>query len=187
MRSGSSTLAAELDLVRGYVDLVTALDRTGPRWRLIVNGALPPIAFPRVWLLPLMDALAPTAGDAPLDLRVHADRAGRMTIALDAPPGAAPDAELRFRLEVALRTTFGDGWELRIADASDRRADDPGVVLGLAIPSPRPPYEPPSSGDDLQPAGAEAVVLPLRAASLHRPAPAGLSADADSSFSGATP
>jgi len=129
IRSGTSTLSAELSLSVQYADLRAELDPHGAGWTLDRDDAIPELPFPALLLLPLLDRLAAATGNGPIDLQVG--RSGyRCTLTLRAcrrgqGEWLAPD--LLFRLQVGLRRLFGDAWTLTIRDDPDL----PGLVLSL--------------------------------------------------------
>jgi hypothetical protein len=58
LRSGSSTVAAELTLVDRYTALREALDADALPWRLTLSEPPPDLAFPPLRLLPALDRLS---------------------------------------------------------------------------------------------------------------------------------
>ncbi len=134
VRTGSSSLKAEVELARDYAALSAAIDSGSTLWRVHVEGLLPDMAFPPLLLLPLMDHFNSTRDTVP-----HVPRAARLCIASDAgrveivveSPGSADAAEramaLPYRLQVALRTAFGEAWSVQPA------ALQSGVALRLLV------------------------------------------------------
>jgi hypothetical protein len=110
VRSGSSTLAAELQLARSYAQIQRAIDPEHVAWHVDAGAPLPEMPFPPFVLLPLLDAVVTPAKVGPLTLHASLHRASqRVTLAILTPPGAARavvvPAALRYRLRVALQTT----------------------------------------------------------------------------------
>ena len=137
VRSGCSTLAAEVALARAYAQLDAAINPGGPAWRVEGGAALPEMPFPPLWLLPVMDGLTSVAAIAPRSpgrLRVKAGRDGALEIVLVAPGGCAAELcdPLRYRLQVALRATFGNAASLYVRPATARN----GAALALRIDAP---------------------------------------------------
>ena len=145
VRSGASTLAAELLLAMQYARLVASLGPGRGVRTIQVDGTMPDLPFPPLLLLPVLDALvaAPGAepGDAGTALRV-VQHDGRCTLTLERP-GLQTDAspwvppELRYRLEVGLRTWFGDDWTL-----TPRASTGPALTLTLPLTMPNTEPEP---------------------------------------------
>jgi Histidine kinase len=177
VRSGSSTLAAELQLAQSYAQLQRAIDPERVAWHVDAEAPLPEMPFPPLVLLPLLDAVVTPAKAGPLTLRASLHCASqRVTLAILTPPGAARavavPAALRYRLRVALQATLGDGW--RIADqGSDTTLPDT-MALALYIdarpsapvPAPAPPVNEPRAASL---ADMAAVLHEFRAASLLAP------------------
>ncbi|MEO5771153.1 MAG: histidine kinase [Burkholderiaceae bacterium] len=131
VRSGQSTLAAELDVVRSYAQLWAELDPGRARWRCHIDGALADLAFPPLLLLPVLDQLAASLpGRAPLSVSATIE-ASRVTLSLHgrARAGWLTD-ELLHRLRVGLHVTHGPAANvvLGVADASG------GPALTLSLP-----------------------------------------------------
>ncbi|MDP3822517.1 MAG: hypothetical protein Q8R33_13675 [Burkholderiales bacterium] len=132
VRSGASTLAAELLLAEQYARVWAELEPGRATWRIQVEGTMPELPFPALLLLPVLDQLAGAAGStrrAELQLRLtRTDGHCALTLARAAPRDElwlAP--ELLYRLQVGLRALFGDAWTLQRSTAS------PAVVLTLPL------------------------------------------------------
>ena len=144
VRSGASTLAVELLLALQYARLVAALEPARGIRAIRVDGTMPDLPFPALLLLPVLDALAAVpgaeTGGADTALRVS-QHDGRCTLTLeraglpvDAPSWLPP--ELLYRLQVGLRTWFGDAWVLTLGAGS-------GPAFTLTLPlTPPPPAGP---------------------------------------------
>lgn len=125
VRSGRSTLAAELALVQSYVALWAELEPLRPGWRLNIDAPLPELEFPPLLLLPVLDHW--TGGG--LSVRREA---GRVGLSIDGPlqAGELP-APLAYRLRVGLRATCGESWTLSLNEAE--AGDAPALMLSLPI------------------------------------------------------
>lgn len=136
VRSGASTLEAEVALVRAWAALQRERDPGAAVWQIDVPEPLPPLAFPPLLLLPLLEQLGAGGGRPPC-LRVVFDAAAAR-LDIDAPPGAAaPDAALVYRLRVGLQAVCGETWTLVLHGA--RPAAGPGLSLSVRLPPPEPP------------------------------------------------
>jgi hypothetical protein len=117
VRSGTSTLADEVTLLRAYAALSEQLDGGRVRWQLCIDAPPPGLSFPPLLVLPLVERLASTAPDAAtLAMVMHCDAD---SVALELH-GAAPgwrDETLEYRLRVGLQGRFGDTWHLDVRDA----------------------------------------------------------------------
>ena len=135
VRSGTSTLAAELLLAMQYAQLVAAFE-PGRNVRTVrVDGTMPDLPFPPLLLLPVLDALAAAPGDGSTSLQL-AQHEGRCALTLTRAGLSGNDAwmppGLLYRLQVGLRTLFGNGWGLSLcADVGS-----PAFTLTLPMPSP---------------------------------------------------
>lgn len=144
VRSGRSTLGAELAIARSYMSVSMALGPQRVSWSFNIAAALDDAPFPALLLLPLLDALATGAG--PGD-RLRVEARGDANLAVLALHGAAlPDGALLHRLRVSLRALHGDAAEVTLAsapatDAPTIRIRFPGVAkTPLDRPSvPQPP------------------------------------------------
>lgn len=143
IRSGSSSLAAEVELATQYNHVLRELDRSEPVLRVRFEGEGPDLPFPSLLMLPVIDALSRASGRSGIDLVVrHA--AGRCNLSLFAPgtPESWLSPNLAYRMKVGLRALFGDDWSL----ALPTRAEGP--VFDLKLPVGR--CEPHSSLDQLE-------------------------------------
>ncbi|MGE5089898.1 MAG: hypothetical protein ACM3QY_12280 [Candidatus Levyibacteriota bacterium] len=144
VRSGRSTLEAELTLARAYADLWADLDPGRQTWAFDAPGPLPDMPFPPLLLLPVLDRLA-LASPAPERGQVRArSEGGRVTLAFDATRCAGADwltPELAYRLRVGLSTIFGARWSMSFRDAVDPSA--PALRLTIAPPGARDALPPP--------------------------------------------
>jgi hypothetical protein len=142
VRSGASTLLAELRLARAYARVLAEFEPGGGRWRIDVPDLVPEVPFPPLLMLPVLDRLASgTTQGIVLELR---NEDGRCMLTLHRPEPCDPTwlgSELDYRLRVGLRTTLGDAWSLRIGDG----AATPAFVLNLAAPD-----APPSTTNPLE-------------------------------------
>jgi hypothetical protein len=126
VRSGRSTLGAELAIVRSYSRLICELEPQRNRWSCDADASLGEMPFPPLLLLPLLDrmstrgegvALVATRGAAQALLSIH----GPAT-----PDAAAP--ELLHRLRVGLHAAYGT--------AAQAAAVEDGAQVALTISLP---------------------------------------------------
>lgn len=120
VRSGASTLAAEMLLCTQYAKVWAELEPGRATWSIHVDGALPELPFPALLLLPVLDRLAAADGSASrAELHVRHSTA-QCTLSMERavfghsrwmPP------DLLYRLQVGLRTLFGDAWTLALGDS----------------------------------------------------------------------
>ena len=138
VRSGASTLAAELLLAMQYARLVAALEPGRGVRAIRVDGTMPDLPFPPLLLLPVLDALAAATGDGGTTLQI-AQHAGRCNLTLSRAGLSGNDAwlpsELLYRLQVGLRTLFGDTWALTLRAGT-------GPAFTLTLPLTPPPGAP---------------------------------------------
>ena len=134
VRSGASTLAAEVLLAGQYARVWAELEPSRATWNIKVEGAMPDLRFPPLLLLPVLDQLAADVPARHAALRVsHAD--GRCTLSLARPQSCRKPwlaADLSYRLQVGLRTVFGDDWALAVTDGSA----SPALLLTLPLERP---------------------------------------------------
>jgi len=117
-----------------YAQLVAAFE-PGHNVRAIrVDGTVPDLPFPPLLLLPVLDAFAAAQGDGGTTLQL-AQHEGRCVLALARAGWSSNDAwmppELLYRLQVGLRTLFGDDWALDLCAG----AGSPALTLTLPMPS----------------------------------------------------
>ena len=129
IRSGTSTLPAELFLTMRYAEVRAEIDPQGIGWTIGRFNSIPALPFPALLLLPLLDRLAAATNNGPVDLQI--DRSdGRCTLTLSARRHGhgewlAPD--LLYRLQVGLRRLFDDSWTLTIRS----EPEVPALILSL--------------------------------------------------------
>jgi len=141
LRTGGSTLDAEVALASAYAHVWHELEPARPTWSIDTSCGVPRIPFPPLWLLPVLDRLAQTPASARSDsargtLRIGSAADGTvLTLAGPAArePGWLPD-ELAYRLRVALGTRLDCRWTLFIED--DASLDAPCLTLVLAHATP---------------------------------------------------
>lgn len=137
VRSGVSTLAAEVELATDYSRLCSELDEEGPTWRIEVEGSLPEVDFPPLLLLPVLDQLASAAGSkCPAELRVNKN-AGRCCLTLQTAGSCSPGwlpPDLLYRYQVGLRALFNDDWTL----AAGNSPASPAFMLTIPLQPPVP-------------------------------------------------
>jgi hypothetical protein len=132
VRSGASTVVAELQLADDYARVWAELEPARTTW-VLHAGALPSEQpFPALLLLQALDQLAALAGGTPVAGVV--DRVGSRTVlrlersVTDATIGLAD--ELLYRFRVGLRKFYGESWTLDVERTANR--------IALAITLPRP-------------------------------------------------
>jgi hypothetical protein len=134
VRSGRSTLEAEVALARIYGQLWADLDPRHPRFVVRSDRPVPRLPFPPLLLLPMIDQwLAATAPESHREIVVTC-RADAVTLTLasgTAVPGWLP-TQLAYRLQVGLRTTFGENWSVLLPERT--AAGNPGHSLTLTLP-----------------------------------------------------
>jgi histidine kinase len=137
VRSGASTLAAEVALATDYSRLCSELDEEGPAWRIEVEGSLPEVDFPPLLLLPVLDQLSSGAGPACRgELRVN-QSPGRCTLTLHTAVGYCPGwlpPDLLYRFQVGLRALFNDDWTLGVGNGPA----SPAFMLTIPLQQPLP-------------------------------------------------
>lgn len=130
VRSGASTLAAEVLLAEQYAQVWAELEPGRATWNIQVEGAMPDLPFPPLLLLPVLDQFADAGGSARgVELQLTQNDGHFVLTLTHAAPGhhhpLAP--ELMYRLQVGLRAVFGDAWNLQRSPAF------PAVVLTLPL------------------------------------------------------
>ncbi len=109
LRSGASTLAAELAVIDHYAALREALGAGPPTWRLALAEPPPDLAFPPLRLLPALDRMSrATPKDAAVEVTAQA-AADAFVVTVGAPaPAPLPDLVMA-RLRAAMRRDLGVG------------------------------------------------------------------------------
>ncbi|MEO6744463.1 MAG: hypothetical protein ABIS28_11335 [Caldimonas sp.] len=128
VRTGRSTLAAEVKLARAHVRLLAEIDPQPARWRIQVDPGLSELPFPPLLLLPVLDAVSAaslpgstyTLAITGVDRSDESPPCPAIELRLDGPPPARTwlPATLERRLRVGLGAVFGDGWSLRVEAAA---------------------------------------------------------------------
>jgi hypothetical protein len=129
VRSGHSTLGAEVLAARSYARLVAELDPGRGAWHCDIDSVLTDMSFPPLLLLPLLDRLG-AQQPAGLPLRMKAKSgSSQATLTLHgrAGPGWLGD-DLLYRLRVGLRTVHAGA---SVAVAEPGAADALTIVLPL--------------------------------------------------------
>jgi hypothetical protein len=107
IRSGFSTLDAEVETVQNYASLREMLPVPGPRWRLDLPAKLPLLPFPSLVLLPAMHSLGSGLREQDL-LTLSVDVGGdTVVIRLGADQAVQLAQPIDQRLRGGLRLTFG--------------------------------------------------------------------------------
>jgi len=131
VRSGASTVAAEVQLADEYARVWAELEPTRTTWVMHGEAALSEQPFPALLLLQALDQLAAMAGSTPVAGIV--DRVGSRTV-LRLEHTVAEDAiglvdELLYRFRVGLRRFYGESWTLDVERAANR------IALVITMPS----------------------------------------------------
>lgn len=158
VRSGTSTLAGEVALVRAWSALMRERDPQRAAWQVLAPESLPDLSFPPLLLLPILEQLGGGAPRAVLLLRV-ALVGDAATLEVHAHADAPDPAEsLVFRLRVGLQAAHGTRWTLALRDAA--AAD--GARLAVTIPLHDPPAGATAPGDlsTTRPGGAPWTMTP---------------------------
>jgi len=135
LRSGASTLGAELAVIDRYAALREALAAGPPPWRLRLAEPPSDLAFPPLRLLPALDRMS-RATPAHAAIEVTAEAAADVFVVRFGAPAPAPlPAALMARLRIAMRRDLGVGdmmtaepagalvAELRVRTATGHAAD----------------------------------------------------------------
>lgn len=136
VRSGRSTVGAELLVARSYLQLNAELDPARTGWHCDIDGAPADVPFPPLLLLPLLDQLAAAPSRAgPVGIKAVADES-QLTFTLhgDVPPGWLAD-DLLYRLQVGLRALH-DGARVAVSDPGSADAQVLSITLALDSPPP---------------------------------------------------
>jgi hypothetical protein len=120
VRSGASTLVAEIALATDYARVRSELDEEGPAWHIEVEGAVPDIEFPPLLLLPVLDQFACAASAARgAELRIN-QSSGQCCLTLrtagSCSSGWLPP-DLLYRFQVGLRALFVNDWTLALGSS----------------------------------------------------------------------
>jgi hypothetical protein len=136
VRSGRSTLEAEVALARIYGQLWADLDPGHPRFVVRTDRPVPRLPFPALLLLPTIDQwLAATTSESKREVVVtcHADA---VVITLEngtALPGRWLPTQLAYRLQVGLSMTCGENWSLLLPERTAAGNPAPSMTLTLAV------------------------------------------------------
>jgi hypothetical protein len=107
LRSGASTLAAELTVIDRYAALREALEAGPPIWRLKLAEPPADLAFPPLRLLPALDRMSRAApADAAIEVTAEA-ATDAFVVQFGAPAPAPLPAALMARLRIAMRRDLG--------------------------------------------------------------------------------
>jgi hypothetical protein len=136
VRSGRSTLGAELALAHSSINLCKTLEPKRAEWVCDIDPALDHLPFPPLLLLPLLDALSAGALGHGAALRLTAQREGanaRLALHGAAAPGWLPGTLLH-RLRVGLQALHGA--EADVTLQADTHADHVELAaLTITVPS----------------------------------------------------
>lgn len=138
VRSGQSTLAAEVAVVRSYARLASELEPGRARWHGDIDPSLADLPFPPLLLLPLFDQLdAGSSAPAAVTMTtVRGPSEATVTLHGTARPGWLAD-ELLHRLQVGLKAAHGSAAAVVLARAAEAGAPALSMTLPLSAPSPR--------------------------------------------------
>lgn len=116
VRSGASTLAAEVSLAEQYAQVWAELEPARATWNVQIEGTLPDLPFPPLLLLPVLDQLAAGASAQRIDLQLSQIDGPCVLTLISPTPGheLRLTPELLYRLQVGLRAVFGHAWKLQI-------------------------------------------------------------------------
>ena len=143
LRSGRSTLQAEIELARRYAQLRLSITPATPAWIIEAGRPTPAgdeLLFPPFLLLPMLDRLAPAVPGADVQpggrLSLHTD-ANHVRLLIeahvDADRGSLPQS-LIYQLQVAMYALYGNACRITTPpDASHGRA---GRSLQIELPLP---------------------------------------------------
>jgi hypothetical protein len=107
VRSGYSTLDAELKTVLSYASLLRLLGVPAPRWIIDVPTVSPALPFPSLILLPALNGLSSMLGEVDLLSLTIFTSASTVTLCLSANQAAQFPVDIDRRLRGGLRLTFG--------------------------------------------------------------------------------
>jgi hypothetical protein len=136
LRSGASTLAAELTVIDRYAALREALEAGPPVWRLTLADPPPDLAFPPLRLLPALDRMSrATPAQAAVEVTAEAEADAFVVRVGARSPAPLPDA-LMARLRMAMRRDLGVGDMMTAKPVG-------GLVAEMRVattPAPPPPH-----------------------------------------------
>jgi hypothetical protein len=136
LRSGASTLAAELAVIDRYAALREALEVGPPAWRLKLMEPPPDLAFPPLRLLPALDRLSRAAPvDAAIEVTAETE-SDAFVVRVGAPAPAPPPAAMLARLRLAMRSDLGVG-DMMTAEPAGALVAELRVKTAAAAPSTR--------------------------------------------------
>jgi hypothetical protein len=136
LRSGASTLAAELAVIQRYAALREALQTGPPAWRLNLAEPPPDLAFPPLRLLPALDRMS-RATPPQAAVEVTGERCAEAFVVQIGAPAPEPLSQMVMtRLRAAMRRDLGL--------SAMARADLAGALVAeLRIGAPQPaPFDP---------------------------------------------
>lgn len=107
VRSGFSTLAAELETVRSYASLRCSVGAPGAVWKLDLPAVVPSIPFPSLLLLPAIDAMSAILADTATLALTVIDGTDGLLIRLEADRPISLPMVIEKRLRGGLALTFG--------------------------------------------------------------------------------
>jgi hypothetical protein len=136
LRSGASTLAAELAVIDRYAALREALEAGPPAWRLKLKEPPPDLAFPPLRLLPALDRMSrATPADAAVEVTAEA-ASDVFVVRVGAPAPAPLPVALMARLRIAMRRDLGVG-DMMSAEPGGALVAELRVRMAAAVSLPR--------------------------------------------------
>lgn len=135
VRSGDSTLVAELALAQSYAELWSDLDRGRATWRIEAPEKPGNLPFPPLLLLRVLDRLAIASSERERGrVRVVCGN-DRVTVTFDADVASGSDwltPQLAYRMRVALSTRFGHAWSMSLRSEFETDAPALRITMGRA-------------------------------------------------------
>ncbi len=140
VRSGQSTLAGELRLVRAYAELWSELEPHRAAWAISAPEPVPGLAFPPLLLLPVLDRLAEASRTSDRGCISVARAGGDVVIRFEISGSERTGwltPELAYRMRVGLSTLYGSAWSMAVRQAPDSREPALELVIRPRRPADR--------------------------------------------------
>ena len=133
VRSGQSTLGAELAIVRSHARLLVLLDPSRSAWRCEINGVFADLPFPPLLLLPVLDELADARSANALTLTAS-PAPGHVVIVVHGPAMTNESGSpLLHRLRIGLHAVYGPAAQVTAAPPGS--AALPALTISLPLPA----------------------------------------------------